>query len=321
MNFSKAKIIIIACLFVVNIVLGVFCISIKTEKSYISQEEAELASTHLARQGIGVVFDSDYRKIYNLPIYLVDTVNREDKVPDLYRSFTEAFFGVPVDSTEYVNTPDGYIVSVKDEGGNSIGTSSLGKELEIECYFDAYFNENDIETMSSHSIECGLRDISDSDNVDIARKFLESALKSDIYLYSLTSKKSHLGGTLMCFSRKLEKTEVLDIYINVFVKDARVLYCYARAYDNQPVKAYSADLIDCVDAMYVFSEMMKERQSGDNTEIIIDDISMVYKMIEYVDGDYYIVPAWLIEYNNSKGEKFCAGFDAIIGENRFLLQQ
>ncbi len=315
MNFSKVKLLICVCLFVVNVIFFVLCTRLVTEKNYISEEEAALAEKNLAKNGINAEFDKDARRLYDLPVYSAKSSTEENKIPETYKNLTEKFFGVFAESSAYVKTPDGFSVSIKDSNGIILGSFSLNDNFEFECYYENEVDYKDIVKISESAYLKKL-DMDRGEEYSVSQSFIETALKNYNMKFVFKGASDYNGGKIVYFIGELSDTQAPDYYLNIFVKKGRIVCCNGRITERSPQKKYNAKIIDSIDAMYILSDYIREngnRVTVSQTDV--KDINMVYKSFRYNYEEYYVIPAWVIEYTDENGERIIASIDAVTGEN------
>lgn len=312
MNFSKVKMIIILCLLVVNIIFAFLCIRLISKTNYISEEEAELASANLLKNGISVEFDKDARKLYSLPVYVSQMTQTDGYIPVTYMRITESFFGVKTDGAAYVKTPDGYSISVKNSDGVLMGSSSVYGNTGFECFAsDAVEYKNSSELYAVPYTE-ELDDDRESE-YGIAAGFVVSAFKDYGIKFVYSGSRSFEDGKIVSFCGELSDTKVIDAYINVFVKDGKIACCAGNLFDDVPERKYSTVIVDSIDAVYLLYDYIRhERENAVIGDAQIDDISMVYDSVEYSYGEYYIIPTWIIRYKEN-GASVIYSVDAVNG--------
>ncbi len=319
MNFSRVKLVIIICLAVFNIVLGAFCIRLVYDNSYISEEETELAEKHLSKNGIKVEFNNNLRKKRTLPIYSV-SVSSDGEVPEIYKNITDAFFGVSVNSEDYVTIPGGYSVSVKDKNGVSLGASSLDDNMILECARENILTDADTLEISLMYYSSKAQMSENKGAEKIAEKFVKKALGNSELEYVKKGSSAYKDGHIVYFVGSFSGTEVLDLYLNVFVKGEEPLYCVGSIIDNIPQKNYGTELIDSVNILYYLIDEAKSEEADFSKEIRVTDMAMTYKMLEYEMSEYYMIPTWLIKYNDGQGYDEIVAIDAIVAETRDTLK-
>lgn len=322
MNFSKAKLVICLCLLTVNIIFGIFCIKLVADRNYIPEEETVLAQKHLSKMGINTQFDKNARKLYNLPIYAVEGNTEDNSIPKIYRKITEAFFGVEVEDSAYVKTPDGYSVSVKNKQGILLGASSFTANNSFECYIEGKAEYKDITEIVKLP---GTGDIKKADSAQAkkAAGFVDSAFKNYGLKFNLKGEREYKGGKIVSFTGELSDTEILNMYINVYVNNDKILCCAGSITDIVPQKKYSAELIDSIDMMYIAAEHIREAEKKGVTEKIkvnIKNFDMSYKVYDYTQGLYYVIPTWVVEYSCNSDETKIITVDAVVGENTEILK-
>ncbi len=317
MNFSKVKLIIIACLLAVNVLLGVICVRLYYDKSYISEEEALYAGAHLEKNGVYAEFDTEQRKKYNLPVYSAETDN--GRVIEIYQSITESFFERRIASADYVTTPEGQSVSVKTAGGEPLGTSLLTDNMKVECVKEQKLAGADRKELAK-GVHYFYDELSENKKQEkLADEFLKNTLGAYGLDYKLCGSAEYEGGCIAFFTLKLSDTEVSDLYMNIYIKDGEIVYCTGNIISSAPVKAYSINLIDAVDAMYLLSrnsDVQEILATGNSIDVTL--LKMTYKILEYEQNRYYIIPAWLIDYRSSDGTEKSIVFDAVVGESEYI---
>lgn len=316
MNFSKVKIIICFCLVIVNVIFGVMCIRLVENKNYVSEQEAKLASEHLGKNGINVEFGKEERKIYRLPIYAAKIEEAQEYVPLVYKKLTEAFFNVSVTDSAYIKIPEGYSVSVKNDKGILLGTSSMIEGNRFECYLEDAVNPKDINEISKIPILQTLKQ-EKSEQVKLAQNFIDKAFRSNRIEFVNSGTREYNNGKIVCFSGSYSEVSALNIYVNVYVKKGKIVCCGGRISDVDLQKEYSAHLIDSINLMYSITEYLGENNSvgNENESIVVNNIGMKYKMYEYDSTTYYLIPTWTVEYTDGKGEKNIIAVDAVTGGN------
>lgn len=312
MNFSKVKLIIILCLAIVNIIFAFLCIRLISETNYISEEEAGLASSNLLKNGISAEFDKEARRLYNLPVYqsLVDST--EETVPATYKQITESFFGVKAENAAFVKTPAGYSISVKNSDGELLGSASLFDKIGFECFLSDASEYKESSELYKAPYSSELENIKDSD-YDAAESFVDRAFKDYSMKFIYAGTRSVEGGKIVSFNGVLSDTPVANVYINVFVKNKKIVCCAGNVFDKVPEKKYSTAAIDSIDAVYLLTENLRQKDV-DVSGTEIERISMVYDSVEYSYGEYYIVPAWIIECKNKDGLLRTYSVEAVTGE-------
>lgn len=316
MNFSRVKLIIIVSLLCVNVLLGVLCVELYYDRSYISEEEAAFASNHLKENGIEVSFGNVGRKIYNLPVY---TCSADEKsLFEIYRNISESFFDKEISSAAYVTTPGGYSVTVKKAGGGKLGTALLYGEMTVECIKEDKVSDINTEILSKN-VGYFINQLSRQKEAEkIAERFVKKALGNSSPGYDLYASSVYEGGTIVFFAPKLSDIAVHDLYMNVYIRDSEVVYCIGNFLSESPQKSYSIDLIDAVDAVYLFSaqnDISGIVASGET--VSVTDATMSYKLFEYELKKYYIIPSWQISYT-AGAEKKTVAFDAVVGESTYI---
>ncbi len=321
MKFTKVKLLICLCLLIVNGIFFALCVRLLSEKHYLSEQEAELAQRNLAQNGVNVNIGKEERRLYDLPIYDAPNGSEEKSISEAYRAITESFFDSEVPEDAYVKTPDGYSVSVKNDDGNVLGSSLVTDDLYFECCFEYAASDMESADISKMSDRSALDTEKDNDH-DIARKFIDRALKNYDMKFVFRGTKEQGDGRIVIFSGELSDTEVEDIYINVCVRDEKIIYCGGRITDKAPQKKYSADLVDSIDALYILYDYLREgAEKNLAREISVEDITMTYRAYRYDQGKYYIIPTWVIEYTDIDGVSHTATTDAINGESISVVQK
>lgn len=318
MNFSKVKLVIILCLAVFNVLLGILCVRLVYDNSYIPEEETELAEKHLSKIGIQVEFSADLRKKSNLPVYTA-YISDEEEVPEIYKNITEAFFNISVNSEDYVTIPGGYSVSVKDKEGNTVGTSSLDGNMLFECAYENALTDINIQQVSSNFYSTTLQKNENKNAEKIAERFVKKSFRGSEAEYVKKGCTAYNGGHVVYFVGSISDAEITDLYVNVFVKDNKPIYCFGSILNNAPQKKYSAKLMDSVNILYHLADILKTDSEGVQPDITVSEMTMSYRMIQREASDYYIIPAWLIEYYDDSGVKNVISIDAIAGENGYVL--
>ncbi len=317
MNFSKVKLFICFCLLILNIVVGFFCLKINNEKYYISEDELELAQKHLSKNGVEVLFNAKDRKIYSLPVYSlsVNTDYEEKKIPQIFKNITEAFFNTELENSAFINTPAGYSVSVKSSDGLLMGTASFENSLNIECYYEKSVEHKDIQEIQKSCYEAEFTYANKNDE-KTAEKFVRAALNSYEMKFEKFGTRIYNNGSIVCFTGKLSDVPAMDYFLNVYVKNNNVVCCVGNITETAPEKAYSAKLIDVVNATYIASDYFTGKNfNSKRDKIKIDKITMTYKLYEYSYGSYYAVPAWVISYIENNSNENNIVFDAVTGKN------
>lgn len=315
MNFSKVKLLICLCLLLVNVIFFMLCVRLTDEKNYLSEEEAALAEKNLSGNGMNVNIDKELRKLYDLPVYSAEIAPKDNYISEIYKNITESFFGIKVDDEAYVNTPNGYSVSVKDKDGNVLGSSSVKSELEFECSYENAGRVNEVSAI--FALEDGQTlDRKECDEYTVAQSFIDLVLKNYGMNFVFSGTKNHDGGKVVYFTGELSDTRVADIYINFYVKNGNILSCNGRITDKAPQKKYSSKLIDSIDALYILYDYICDNaDKKDVLEITVTDMNLEYRTFRYDIGKYYIIPTWVMEYTDINGKSFRADTDAVTGSN------
>ncbi len=320
MNFTKVKLLICLCLFVVNAIFFALCVRLLSEKNYLSEEEANLAEKNLAENGVNVNIGKEERKLYDLPIYGADNA-AEENISEAYRAITESFFVVEIDENAYVRTPDGYSVSVKGDNGEVFGSSLVTDDMYFECRYENASSENEEFGISDMPSEDKLN-AEKGDEYDTAQKFIDRALKNGGMKFIYKGTMDNVEGKTVCFAAELSDIAVTDIYINVYVNDGEILCCGGRITDKAPQKEYSADLTDSIDALYALYDYLREGADKNLVRgISVEDITMTYRSFRYDYGKYYIIPTWEIDYTDIDGVSCRACIDAVTGESITVTQK
>lgn len=315
-NFSKVKLIIITSLLAVNILLGVLCVGLYYDRAYISEEEAAYASAHLSGTGIDVSFDTGTRRIYSLPVYTAKT--DEKSIFELYKSISESFFDKEISPAAYVTTPSGYSVTVKNNGGEQMGTALLFDEMSVECIKEDKLLSIGTEIISKKAGYFKGSLCQDKEAEKIAKQFAKKALGNISPEYNMCGAAKYEGGTIVFFAPALSDTVVYDLFMNVYIRDSEVVYCIGNFITESPQRAYSIDLIDAVDAVYLFASQNTIGEiTSSGGRVKVTDAEMNYKLIEYEQKRYYIIPSWQISYSANGTEKALA-FDAVTGESTYI---
>lgn len=317
MNFSKVKLFICLCLLILNIVVGFFCLKINNEKYYISEDELELAQKHLSKNGVEVLFNAKDRKTYSLPVYSlsVNTDYEEKIIPQIFKNLTEAFFDTKLENSAFINTPGGYSVSVKSADGLLMGTASFENFLNFECYYEKSVEHKDIQEIQKSYYEAEFA-FSNKNDEKTAEKFIRTALNSYEMKFEKFGIRIYNNGSIVCFTGKLSNVPTMDYFLNVYVKNNKVVCCVGNITDTVPEKAYSAKLIDVVNATYIASDYFISKNFNlKRNKVTVNKITMTYKLYEYSYGSYYAVPAWIISYKESDGSENNVVFDAVTGKN------
>ncbi len=317
MNFLRVKLIIIVSLLSVNILLGVLCVRLYYDRSYISEEETSYASEHLAKNGIAVSFDAEQRRIYSLPVYTAEA--DEKSLFEIYKKIAESFFDREISPAAYVTTPTGYSVTVKKNGGEHMGTALLSGEMSVECIKEDKVSGISTEILSKNIGYFSDRLYHNKEAEKIAKRFADEALGGIAPRYKLCGTAQFEGGTIAFFAPELSEILVYDLYMNVYIRDSEVVYCSGNFISENPQKAYSIDLIDAVDAVYLLasnSDVGEITASGGR--VAVQSALMNYKLFEYEQNRYYIIPSWHISYSINGGEKKIIAFDAVVGESTYI---
>lgn len=322
MNFAKVKLIMIVCLVAANIVIGILCTSIYKGKYYVSEREAQLAVTHLEKNGVNVNFSRDNLKKHSLPVYLSKGAALAEGIPEIYTVISEAFFGRIIHDTEYVDIPGGYSVSIKNNDGDAVGTSSFTEDYRIECSFEEFSDASIIKTVSESFF---LNNASLGENrtdEDVAKKFVDSAFKKGNLNLKMLGSREFGKGTIVYFCAFLSDKAVMDVYLNLYIADGNVVCLCANLPVNDVQKAYSTEMFDVIDAVYTFSELYADESDNSNSDLNISvlETEVMYKAIKNVNGDDYYIPVWKFEYTQGSDEKQLAVFDALVGENKYTIK-
>ena len=314
MNFSKVKMIIILCLLTVNIIFAILCVKLLTEKNYISDEEASLAEAKLSKNGVSIQFDKNAKKLYNLPVYVVSDENGETtSVPEIYKQITQAFFGVTTDNTAYIKTPDGYSVNVKNDGGILIGSASVSEKMHFECSFEKEDTYKYLRKTNGAGYFKQLTEDKNSD-YDKAKEFVDKALRNYNMKFTYTGTESFSEGSIVCFTGELSGIPTPGTYINVYVRKNKIICCAGEIPAVCPEKKYRTGTVDSIDAVFFLTDYIRENGSealGKNAQI--KNISMTYDLVEFGYGEYYVIPAWVMEYKTDSSESVIYTVDAVTG--------
>jgi hypothetical protein len=90
------------------------------------------------------------------------------------------------------------------------------------------------------------------------------------------------GGEVVCFEEILSGKRVINMYLNVYVKNGKILCCVGKIPENEAEKKYSTKLIDSVDIMYLLPEHIREIKNTDVVEnISVKNYEIGYKMFDY----------------------------------------
>lgn len=321
MNFSKVKIIMIFCLLAANIIIGVLLHKLYTERFFVSEEEAELAEKHLSSIGIVASFDREGRRKYSLPVYACNGIDYEDTVPQLYRNASETFFGRTIIDSEYVGIPGGFSVSIKNNEGIAVGSSTITGSMHFDCVLDEYSDTALTEKLSENIYIIGHTYIENKRSEVLAKEFVKRAFGKSGLEIKKVSASEYDGGNIVYFGVFLSDTPVADLYVNVYVKDGRIGGLCANLCDTVPEKAYSCDMTDPIDALYNFSNLYGKGNSDADVDecLTVNSIGVMYKLTENGDGCYYFIPSWSVDYSESSGKNDIALFDAIVGENSYSI--
>lgn len=315
MNFSKVKNFIIVLLIVINIALCGICILINYQKSYISEEETTLAKEHLKNIGIEINFDKDGRRKYNLPIYTFDA-DTETDIPKIYIKIAEAFFDSKISDSEFVTIPDGFSVSVKEDSGNLLGTAYLKiEEMMFECHREGGITSYDKQVIQKNYFENNLEFTENKQVQSKAEKFIARLIDEYEIFYEPCAISEYNGGYIVYFSGIMQNTNIVDFYINLYIRNDEIQYLVASIPGKAPQKAYSSQMLDSVNAIYLLTENENVLSTlGNGKKIYVTNQKIVYKLYEYESGSFYLIPSWLIEYSDSDKGEYSILFDAITGK-------
>ncbi len=321
MNFSKVKLVMILCLAVANILIGILCAGLYSERLYISEEEAELAEKHLRGLGIVAELGRDERRKYSLPIYSYTNTDGENAIPHLYKSASEVFFGRTIIDSEYVDIPGGFSVSIKNNEGETVGSSVYMGSRHFECILDEYSDTGIVERLSENFYSCEYSVHENKESKETADAFLKAAFGKSGYDIRYLGASEYNDGDIVCYGVFLSGIPSADMFVNLYVKNGRVGCLFAEIADRAPEKKYSSDTLDSVDALYAFSSLYAKNVADyDNIgNITVNQIGLMYKITETDSDGGYFIPAWHIVYDDGTGETKTALFDAIVGENKFSI--
>lgn len=321
MNFSKVKLVMILCLIAANVLIGVLCSKLYGERFFVSEEEAELAEKHLSTIGIIAELDRDDRRKYSLPVYACDSISTENEAPRLYKNASEAFFGRTIIDSEYVEIPGGYSVSIMNNEGDAVGSSTFKGSMHFDCVLDGY-SETALVDKLSQSFYSGIYAYSEDKRArELADEFVKKAFGKSGLEMKMLATSEYDGGNIVYFGVFLSETPVVDMYVNLFVKDGKVAGLCAELCDTTPEKAYGSDMTDPIDALYNFSYLYGKSNSDADADdcLTVSSIEVMYKMTENDAGGYYFIPVWRIDYIEGSGKNGIALFDAIVGENSYSI--
>lgn len=315
MNFSRVKNFIIFLLIVINIVFAGICILINYQKSYVSEEETVLAKEHLESIGIVVDFQNDGRKKYNLPVYTFEK-GEAAEVSEMYIKIAEEFFERNISKNEFVTIPDGFSVSVKNNDGDILGTAYLQiNEMLFECQKEGKITSTDKEIIKNSYYAGNLKIIENKQLQSKTEKFISKFIKDNEINYRPVAISEYKGGHIVYFSGTVSNTNVVDFYINLYVKNDEIQYLVGSIPDKAPVKAYSSQLIDSVNAMYLLTENENVQSITENGDsVYVKNEKIVYKLYEYEEGKFYLIPSWYVEYSDVENNEYSIMFDAIYGK-------
>lgn len=314
MNFSRVKLFICVCLLVVNVIFAFMNIKIVSDMNYISEEEVQFARKHLAGNGMDFDFDKQARKLYNLPIYAVKTAD-DDNIPKIYKQMTEAFFSVETEDSAYVKTPEGYSISVKNDNGILLGTSSLDGGTRFECYKEGALESKDINEISKlpHTVQ---REQGNGERTKIASDYISTALKGCGIKYTYCGEREYNNGTIVSFRTEFSDVAAVNLFLNVYVSKNKILCCIGNIADAVPEKKYDCDVIDSIDILYMLKNHIDNGDNSRRTQNIkIIRVEMTYKMYENDFEVKYLIPSWFIEYAKGNEKSQIVIMDAVTGEN------
>ena len=314
MNFSKVKLVVCIGLLLVNIVFAFMTVRLVGNKNYISEDEVMLAQKHLAKNGITFSFDKQARRLYDLPIYSIEK-SASDGIPAIYKRMTEVFFDEPTEESDYIKTPDGYSVSVKNEKGILVGTSSLLGGNRFECYREDAVGSREIREISM--LPCVLALSKEkSERTDLALNYVEKALRGNGIRYTYCGEREYDNGSIVSFAAELSDTAVMNLYLNVYVKKSKIQCVIGCIAEGNAEKKYGCDIIDSIDILYMLRDEISEKINSLTVENIrINKIHMVYKLYGHSPTEDYLVPTWVIEYTDKNGEVEIVSMDAVTGKN------
>ncbi len=315
MNFSRVKNFIIVLLIAINIALGCICIVINYQKSYISEEETVLAKEHLNNIGIKIDFQKDGRKKYSLPIYTFEK-EEETEISKIYIKTAEEFFDSNISDNEFVTTPDGFSVSVKNDNGALLGTAYLQiEEMLFECQKEGKITSTDKEIIKKSYYAANLKNTENKQIQSKAEKFISRVVHDNEINYKAIAISEYNGGHIVYFSGVVSNTNVVDFYINLYVKNDEILYFVGNIPSKAPEKAYSSQLLDSVNAIYLLTENENVVSiTGSGKSIYVKNEKIVYKLYEYETSKFYLLPSWYIEYSDEENNEYSIMYDAINGE-------
>lgn len=307
MNGNRVKIVLILCLAVVDAVLGLFCVRIYRENHYLSEEETEMTAAYLAKSGVTVEPGVIETKKYDLPVYtlaIAPDAEEGSLTEKTYRALTSEFFSVSVPTTDYIVTPEGVTVSVKDDNGEVLGSSSLIGGRTVECERGAALSDGQKAAVASGTGLPEPKKNADRRAETKASAFVRSCLPVSGAPYTLKGSGTFADGTLVTFVRQVEKTDVVDLSLTLYLREGEIRYLYGDLVAEAPEAAYSVHTIDAADALCLLPK---------DEPIYVTDVRMVYKMIPCAIDSWYLVPSWSISYIDEVGESFVSVRDAVTG--------
>lgn len=307
MNGNRVKIVLILCLVLVDAVLAAFCVRIYRENHYLSEEEAALAVSYLAQKGVTVEPGALETRKYDLPVYTL-AFSQDSAEGTLtqktYRALTNAFFSVSVPATDYIVTPEGVTVSVMDGDGEVLGASSLIDGMTVECERGASLSDAQKAAIASGTGLAEPKKNADRRAEKQATAFVRSCIPVSGAPYTLKGSCAYADGTVVTFVRQVEKTDIYDLYLNLYLHEGEIRYLYGDLVAEAPQASYSVRTIDAADAACLLPKDEPIRVTG---------VRMVYKRIPYAVDAWYLIPSWYIAYTDESGESFVSIRDAVTG--------
>ncbi len=303
MNWNKTAISLIIILVFVNIILGSMLYSTYNEVKTIDKELIYEAVENLSGNGVLIDSHSVNNNIYSDPVY---TYSEKVLFADSIENAASDQYPVTVAAMQYLSEqrenadiryfdiPGGISASVFDKKGSLVGTSIIGRDMLFEYYKNGFDPDSIREQFELDNKRF-------SDSVSSGKKRAVKKFFSAVYPKNTVGFDSLLGtsvgkGELLRCSLSLDGLKISDSDIFFYFEKDELLFVSGKLFSTVPEKAYENRLIDGINILYSLNAAVQQ-------EISVISEEIVYSILEYDDGYYYIVPAWSIKYRDDEGEK------------------
>lgn len=316
MNWHKTNLALIAILLVIDIFLGIMLRNEYRSAKLLPDDMISEASENLKEKGI--VFDEHVidKELYKKRVYSYTShilfaeemrQNAEKTHPYLVAALAhlsgQSIQGIN-QSLQYFDIPGSTSVSVLKKDETVFATASVIGESEFEFSKP----EIDSELMRNKSVSVceklsfGMKEIACHNSVTSFINYVYNGVLGIKPIYS----EAFDGGTLYVCAYTSEGIEIDGLSICIYVKNGSIEYIYGDFFFSKLSSEYDAKLVDGINILYSLVESEK-------TADIISE-KLAYAVIDVNNGQQYLVPVWIIEYENGNGEQISLTFNALTGE-------